>query len=112
VRDAGMITTHREQYDVTVHLFIGIERSPGKITFISLTFSINHKASCRVLSSLFSFRSVPFFTIVIVLSRSSFSCSFGACFSFLQTAPSYYAHLHLKAEASCNSLCYTGKHVS
>jgi hypothetical protein len=39
-----------------------------------------------------------------VLSLSSFSHSFGASLSFLQTAPSYHTHLHLKAEASCNSL--------
>jgi hypothetical protein len=58
----------REQYDVTVHLFIGTGRSPGKITFMSLTFTINHKASYQGLSSLFSFRSVPSFTIVIMLN--------------------------------------------
>jgi hypothetical protein len=106
VRDAGTITTQRKQYGVTVHLFIGTGRSPGKITFVSLTFSINYKASCRGLSSLFFFRSVPFFTIVIVLSRSSFSRSFGTRLSFLQTAPLYHTFIHLKAEASCNSLCY------
>jgi hypothetical protein len=49
----------REQYGVTVHLFIGAGRSPGKITFMSLAFTVNHKASCQGLSSLFSFRSVP-----------------------------------------------------
>ena len=98
------ITIQREQYGVTVHLFIGMGRSPGKITSISLAFSINHKASYRGLSSLFYFRSVPSFTIVIVLSRSFFDHSFGASLSFLQTTPSYHAHLHLKAEASCNGL--------
>jgi hypothetical protein len=112
VSDAGAITMQCEQYGVSVHLFIGTGRSPGKITFMSLTFTINHKASYRGLSSLFSFRSVPSFTIVIMLSRSSFSRSFEARSSFLQTAPSYHGHLHLKAEASCNSLCYTEKHVS
>jgi hypothetical protein len=106
VRDAGAITMQREQYCVTVHLFIGTGRNPGKITSISVTFTINHKSSYRGLSSLFSFRSVPSFTIVIVLSRSSFSRIFGAHLTFLQIAPSYHAHLHLKAEASCISLCY------
>ena len=110
--DARVITIQREQYDVTVHLFIGTGHSLDKITFMSLTFTVDHKASCRGLSSLFSFRSVSSFTIILVLSRSSFSHSFGASLSFLQTAPSYYAHLHLKVEASCNSLCYTEKHVS
>jgi hypothetical protein len=98
--DARVITIQREQYDVTVHLFI------GKITLMSLTFTADHKASCRGLSSLFSFRLVSPFTIVIVLSRSSFSYSFGASLSFLQITHSYHAHSYLKAEASCNSLIY------
>jgi hypothetical protein len=101
-----VITSQREQYDVTVHLFIGIGRSLDKITFMSLTFTVDHKASCRGLSSHFSFRSVPSFTTVIVLSRSSFSHSFGASLSFLHTTPSYHVHLHLKVEASCNGLIY------
>jgi hypothetical protein len=105
--DAGAITIQREHHSVTVHLFIGTGRSSGKIAFMSLTFTVNHKASYQELSSLFSFRSVPSFTIVIMLSRRSFSHSFGARSPFLQTAPPYHAHLHLIVEASCNSLCYT-----
>jgi hypothetical protein len=110
--DARVITIQCEQYGVTVHIIIGTGRSLDKITFMSLTFTVDHKASCRGLSSLFSFRSVSSFTIVIVLSRSFFSHSFEASLSFLQTAPSYHARLYLKAEASCDSLCYTEKHVS
>jgi hypothetical protein len=106
VRDAGAITMHREQYGATIHLFIGTGRSLGKITFMSPTFTIDHEANSQGLGSLFFFKSVPSFTIVIVLSRRSFSHSFDARSPFLQTAPSYYAHLHLKAEASCNSLLY------
>jgi hypothetical protein len=45
VNDARAITMQREQYGVTVHLFIGTGRSPDKITFMSLTFTVNHKAS-------------------------------------------------------------------
>jgi hypothetical protein len=97
----------REQYGVTVHLFIGTGFNPGKITFISLTFTANHKASYQGLGSLFPFRSVSPSTFIIILSRSSFSHSFGARSSFLQVVPSYHAYLRLKAEASCNSLCYT-----
>jgi hypothetical protein len=41
--DARVITIHREQYGVTVHLFIGTGRSLYKITFMSLTFTIDHK---------------------------------------------------------------------
>jgi hypothetical protein len=110
--DARVITIPREQYSVTVHLFIGAGHSPNKITFMSLTFTVNHKASYQGLSSLFSFRSVPSFTFVIILSGSSFSHSFGVHSSYLQVVSSYHTYLHLKAEASCNSLCYTEKHIS
>jgi hypothetical protein len=96
----------REQYGANVHLFIGTRRSLGKITFMSLTFTVDHEANSRGLGSLFFFKSVPSLTIVIMLSRRSFSHSFGARSPFLQTAPSYYTHLHLKAEASCNILLY------
>jgi hypothetical protein len=34
-------TSQREQYDVIVHLFIGTGCSLGKITFMSLTFTID-----------------------------------------------------------------------
>jgi hypothetical protein len=34
--------SHREQYNVTVHLFLGTGRSPGKITSMSLTFIYYH----------------------------------------------------------------------
>jgi hypothetical protein len=40
--DARVITKQREQYDATVHLFIGTGRSPGKSTFVSLTFTYDH----------------------------------------------------------------------
>jgi hypothetical protein len=36
------LTIQREQYGATVHLFIGTERSPGKSTFMSLTFTYDH----------------------------------------------------------------------
>jgi hypothetical protein len=63
-----VITIQREQYDITIHLFIGTGRSPDKITFTSLTFTVNHKASDQVLSSLFPFMSVSSSTFVIILS--------------------------------------------
>jgi hypothetical protein len=44
--DTRAITIQREQYGGTVHLFIGTGRSPGKNTFMTLTFvhncNINH----------------------------------------------------------------------
>jgi hypothetical protein len=48
-----VITCQSEQYGVTVHLFIGTGRSLGKITFMSLTFTVSQKVSYRGLSSLF-----------------------------------------------------------
>jgi hypothetical protein len=101
------ITMQREQYGATVHLFIGTGYNPGKITFISLTFTANHNASYQGLNRLLPFRSISSSTFIIILSRSSFSHSFGARSSFLHIIPSYQAYLRLKAEASCNSLCYT-----
>jgi hypothetical protein len=37
--DVRVITIQCEQYGANVHLFIGTGRSPGKSTFMSLTFT-------------------------------------------------------------------------
>jgi hypothetical protein len=109
-----VITIQHEQYDVTVHLFIGTGCSPNKITSMSLTFTLNYKANYQGLSSLFPFRSVSSSTFVIILSRSSSNHSFIVCSLYLRVVSSYHTcfhqkkNLHPKAEASCNSLCYTG----
>jgi hypothetical protein len=39
--DVQAITSQREQYSVTVHIFIGTGHSLGKITFMSLTFTVS-----------------------------------------------------------------------
>jgi hypothetical protein len=52
------ITIQREQYGVTVHLFIGAGRSPDKITFIPLTFTLGYNSSYQGLSSIFPLRLV------------------------------------------------------
>ena len=52
------ITIQREQYGVTVHLFIGTGRIPDKITFIPLTFTLSYNTSYQGLISLFPLRSV------------------------------------------------------
>jgi hypothetical protein len=72
-----VIAIQREQYSVTVHLFIGTGRSPDKITFMPMTFAINRKASYQGLSSLFPFRSISSTTFVIIPSQSSVGPSFG-----------------------------------
>jgi hypothetical protein len=110
--DARVITIQCEQYGVTVNLFIGMGCSPDKITFMSLTFTVNHKASYQGLSSLFPFRSVSSSSFVIILSRSLFSHRLGASSSCLRVVYPYHAYLHPKAETSCSSLCYTEKHIS
>jgi hypothetical protein len=108
-----VITIQREQYGVTIHLFIGTGRSPDKITSMSLTFTLNQKANYQGLSSLFPFRSVSSSTFVIILSRSSFNHSLNVRPFCLRVVSSYHTcfhqkeNLHPKAEASCNSLCYT-----
>jgi hypothetical protein len=107
-----VITIQREQYGVTVHLFIGTGRSLDKITFMSLTFTASHKASYQGLSSLFPFRSVSSSIFIIILSRSSFSHNFGDRSSCLRVVSPYHAYLHLKAKASCSSLYYTEKYIS
>jgi hypothetical protein len=53
VSDARVITIQREQYGVTVHLFIGTWRSPDKITSMPLTSTLNHNANYQGLSGLF-----------------------------------------------------------
>jgi hypothetical protein len=44
-RDARMNTSQREQYEGTVHLFIGTERSLCKITFMPFVFIIDVRTS-------------------------------------------------------------------
>jgi hypothetical protein len=41
-----VITSQPEQYGVTVHLFIGTGHSLDKITFMSLTSTVDRKANC------------------------------------------------------------------
>jgi hypothetical protein len=58
--DARVNTSQREQYNVTVHLFIGTGRSMCQITFMPLIFTIDLGIIYRGLDSLFSFKSVSF----------------------------------------------------
>jgi hypothetical protein len=63
----------REQYDVTVHLFIGTGHSPSKSTFMSLIFTHDCDTNYKVLSSLFLLR--PLSTLLCFVARRSFSVS-------------------------------------
>jgi hypothetical protein len=51
--DAWVNTSQHEQYDVTVHLFVGTGRSLCGITFMPLTFTIDLGIIYRGLDSLF-----------------------------------------------------------
>jgi hypothetical protein len=52
--------SRREQYGVTVHLFIGTGRSLCKITFMPFIVTIDLRTIYRGLDSLFLFKSVSF----------------------------------------------------
>jgi hypothetical protein len=55
--------SQREQYESTVHLFIGTGRSPCKITFRPFAFDNNSIVIYRGLNRLFLFKSVSFSAI-------------------------------------------------
>jgi hypothetical protein len=59
--DVQVNTSQREQYEVTVHLFIGKGRTPIEIKFMPSTSDYKHDTNYHRLISLFLFRSVqPF----------------------------------------------------
>ena len=103
---ARVITIQHEQYDVTVHLFIGMGRSPDKITFMPLTSTLNHNANYQGLSSLFPLRSVSSFIFAIIQDEAPLAIASVSIHVAFGLYP-HITHLHPKAEASCNSLCYT-----
>jgi hypothetical protein len=88
------ITIQREQYGVTVHLFIGTGRRSDKIISMSLTFTLNYNASYQGLSSLFPLRSVSSFVLAIIPSRNSFSHSFNVYPCHLRVVSSYHIRLY------------------
>jgi hypothetical protein len=57
----GRLLSQREQYESTVHLFIGKGRNPCRITFMPFTFINNSIVILRGLICLFIFKSVPLF---------------------------------------------------
>jgi hypothetical protein len=60
--DVRVNTRQREQYGVTVHLFIGTRRILCKITSMPLIFTIDLRTIYRGLDGLFLFKSVSFST--------------------------------------------------
>jgi hypothetical protein len=55
------MSSQREQYGSTVHLFIGTGRSPCTITLMPFTFANDSIVIHRGLNTLFPFKSVPLF---------------------------------------------------
>jgi hypothetical protein len=74
------MSSQREQYGSTVHLFIGTGHSPCKITSRPFSFANNSIVIHRGLDSLFPFKSVSFF---LSLCRSSLVHIFGSVPSFV-----------------------------
>jgi hypothetical protein len=68
--DARAITIQREQYRDTVHLFIGMGRSPDKITFVSLITNYNHNTDYQGHYSLLLFKSVSSFVLSMTPSQT------------------------------------------
>jgi hypothetical protein len=67
--DARMSTSQREQYGVTVHLFIGTRCILCGITFMALTLTIDLGIIYRGLNNLFPFKSVSFSSVEPKLFR-------------------------------------------
>jgi hypothetical protein len=70
-------TGQHEQYGVTVHLSIGMGRSPVEITFMSLITNYKHDTNYQRLNGLFLFKSVRPSSQGMSSCRSSLGCSFG-----------------------------------
>jgi hypothetical protein len=62
-----LMPNQREHYGSTVHLFIGMGRSPCKVTPMPFTFANNFIVIHRGLNSLFPFKSVSFSAITLKL---------------------------------------------
>jgi hypothetical protein len=68
--DVQVITSQREQYRGTVHLFIGTGCNPVKVTFMSLITNYKHDISYYGLNGLSLFKSVlPFVSWRVVMPK-------------------------------------------
>jgi hypothetical protein len=96
----GSMPSQREQYGVTVHLFIGTGHSPCKITLMPFTFANNSIVIHRGLNSLFIFKSVFIFcyhaeALLRTASASRYP-SYSLCFFTLW--------FQLKSEGTCSCI--------
>jgi hypothetical protein len=81
-----VIIIQREQYEGTVHLFIGMGHSPDKITSISLMTNYIYSTDHQGLHSLFRFKLVSSFVFSTSSCLSSFNRSFGL---YLHVTPAF-----------------------
>jgi hypothetical protein len=69
--DVQVNTSQREQYRVTVHLFIGTGHSLVEITFMSLITNYKHDTNYQGPNSLFLFKSVtPFVSRRVIYAEA------------------------------------------
>jgi hypothetical protein len=85
-RDVRVITIQHEQYEGTIHLFIGMGHSPDKITSTSLIINYVYNTDHQGLFSLFPFKSVSSFVFSMSPCQSSFNRSFVL---YLHATPAY-----------------------
>jgi hypothetical protein len=100
--------SQREQYENTVHLFIGTGHSPCKITLMSFTF-INNSVILRGLIWLFIFKSV---SPLPPLYRSSSAHSFVIVLSFVVITVSVKLRLNHALVYSQSNFEGTCSHLS
>ena len=81
------ITIQREQYDATVHIFIGTGRSRSKNTFMSLSSVYNYNTKYCGLNSLYPFLVTVVFGLRHQPEPKSLDYSFVAHFCYLQVTP-------------------------
>jgi hypothetical protein len=90
------MSSQRDQYGGTVHLFIGTGYNPYKITYMPFTFGGNSIVIYRGLNGLFIFKSVPFSVNMPKLScfTASALCqpSYLLSFSLSDTSPKIPVH--------------------
>jgi hypothetical protein len=93
--------SQREQYESTVHLFIGTGHSPCKITPMPFIFANDSIVIHRGLNSLFPFKSVPL-RIASALRQPSHSL----CFLHCGSDPSSKVPVHVLYSRNIVKSCF------
>jgi hypothetical protein len=104
------MSSQREQYGSTVHLFIGTGRSPCKITPMPFTFANDSIVIHRGLNSLFPFKSVPLFCYPAEASLRIASAlrqpSYSLCFLHCGSDPSSKVPVHVLYSRNTVKSCF------